>query len=173
MLVQACIVHVLAAVFIVASGEVRPAGRSEVLLRESDVVFSRAEPLERVFDLSLGEGFAGARIDAATIEVTIDADGEADSFVPFLLVAQAVEPDGQGGYRVLPGYVARELILSPGEGQPIRMLATSLVRGWVGSEGPAYLRILVEEPVESERPSGAIRVVSGGGVMGRIVALVR
>jgi hypothetical protein len=171
--VQTGLTYALAAVLTAASAEVRPAGRSEVLLRESDVLFSRAEPLERVFGLLLGEGLADVRIDAATLEFTIDADGEADSFVPFLLVAQAVEPDGQGGYRVLSGYVARELILLPGEGQPVRMLATSLVRRWVGAEGPAYLRIVVEEPVEPVRPPGAIRVVSRGGVLGRIVALVR
>ncbi len=144
-----------------------------MLLRESDVVFSRTEPLECVLGLSFNEAFTDARIDAAAIELTIDADGEVDSFVPFLLVAQAVEPDGRGGYRVLSREIARELILVPGEGQPIRMLATSLVRRWANSEGSVYLRILVEEPVESGRSPGAIRVVSSGGVLGRIVVLVR
>lgn len=77
--------------------DTRPIGRSEVLLRESDVVFSRAEPLERVLRVSLGEGLTGARVDVATIELTIDVEGEPSSFVPFVLVAQAVEPDGPTG----------------------------------------------------------------------------
>ena len=86
---------------------------------------------------------------------------------------QSVEADGEGRWRVRSVDIAREIVLTPGERQRVRMLASSLVRGWVGSDGPAYLRIRVEEPAESARPPGAIRIVSSGGVLGRLVALVR
>ena len=154
--------------------ETRVVGRTEVVLRDSDVVFSRAEPLERVVRVSLGEGLAGARVDVATIELTIDVDGEASSFVPFVLVAQAVELDTRTGeYRAASPVRAREPVQQPGEGQPIRMMATGIVRYWAATGDVAYLRVYVDEPVASGRPADSIRFVSAAGSLGKMVLLTR
>ena len=149
-------------------------GRTEVVLRDSDVVFSRAEPLERVVRVSLGESLAGARVDAATIELTIDVDDEAPSFVPFVLIAQAVELDARTGeYRVASPLLAREPVQQAGAGQRLRMMATGIVRYWAVSGEDAYLRIFVDEPVTSERSADSIRLVSAAGSLGKIAVLAR
>ena len=154
--------------------ETRVVGRTEVVLRDSDVVFSRAEPLERVVRVSLGEGLAGARVDVATIELTIDVDAEASSFVPFVLVAQAVELDARTGeYRPASPVLARQAIHQPGASQQIRMMATDIIRYWAADGEQAYLLIYADEPVASERPAESIRFVSAAGNLGKMVLLTR
>jgi hypothetical protein len=69
--------------------------------------------------------------------------------------------------------LARELILLPGQERPVRMMATSLAHRWAGSGGQGHVRIFVEEPSESDRPPGSIRLESAGGTLGKIVLLVR
>jgi hypothetical protein len=146
--------------------------RFEVIVRESDVVYSNTERLDIV--ARLGAPAAGrTRVDAALIEVTLDVGGDALSFVPFVLVVTAVEPTGSAGeYRPVSNQLARELIQQPGAGQAIRMDATGLVRHWLAG-GELYLRIEVDEPVTTERAVESIRLAAMGGVLGKIVFIMR
>lgn len=154
--------------------ETRVVGRTEVVLRDSDVVFSRAEPLERVVRVSLGNELASARVDVATIELTIDVNGEVSSLVPFVVVAQAVELDARTGqYRSASPVLARQAIHQPGAGQQIRMMATNIIRYWAADGEQAYLRIFADEPVASDRPADSVRFVSTAGNFGKIVLLTR
>jgi hypothetical protein len=174
--------ELIASAVLLVGGVVSPAlgtdsavvGRIEIILRDADVVFSRADPLDNVVRVSLGEGFTGARVDVAAIELTIDVDDEASSFVPFMLVAQAVELDTRTGeYRAASPVLAREPVQQPGAGQEIRMIATGIIRYWAATGEEAYLRIYADEPVASDRPADSIRFVSAAGSLGKIVLLAR
>ena len=148
------------------------ASRTEIVVRQSDVVYSSTERLDVVARLA-APAPGQRQLDAARIELSLDVEGDASSFVPFVLVVTAVEPRGPAGeFRAVSPYLARELIQQPGPGQSIRMDASGLVRHWLATGGELYLRLEVDEPVASERAEGSIRLGATGGLLGRIVYIV-
>jgi hypothetical protein len=156
-----------------AAQTVAAVSRTEIVVRESAVVYSSNERLDMVARLAAPVP-GRSRVDAARIELTLDVDGEVSSFVPFVLVVTAVEPTGPTGeFRRVSPHVARELIQQPGAGQSIRVDAAGLVRHWLATGGELYLRIEVDEPVASERAEESIRLAGTGGVLGKIVLIAR
>lgn len=149
-------------------------GRTEVTLRGADVVFSRGEGFETVLRVPFSEGLAGLRVDGARIEIDIAVDGEVPSFTPFVIIATAAEPDPErpGEFRAVGNSVARELIFAPTLGCVVRLSATGVARVWAATSEDSYLRILVDEPIESNREPGFVRF-SSSDVLGRIVVLTR
>jgi hypothetical protein len=149
-------------------------GRTEVILRNVDVVFSREESFESVLRVPFPAGLADLRVDAARIEIEIVVDGEAASFTPFIIVAAAAEPDPEhpGEYRTLGQSLAREFIFEPTLGRVVHLPATAVARTWSASTGDAFLRILIDEPIRSNREPGSIRF-SNPDVLGRVIVLTR
>lgn len=154
------------------AADVARAGNVEIQLREADTVFSDEESLELVLQLAVPTSVFG-RVDVARVELVVDVGGEAESFVPFMVVISSVEYTGTvGEYRSLWPEVARELILQPGE-QVVRMDATRLVRRWLDAGGDMYLRIHAVQPVQLEHGTGSIQLRSDGGMIGKIVLVTR
>ena len=148
-------------------------GRTELLLRESDVVFSNSDPLEVVVRLAEMPTF-GARIDAVWIELTLTVSGDAEGFVPFIVVADAVLPTAAGGeYESAWPELAKEIILRPASGQQVRLDATRIMRHWRREGGELLLRVRVMDPVGPERPSDSIQISATGGVFGKAVLVTR
>lgn len=149
------------------------AGRTELELRETDVAYSGDEPLEVVLRLP-SRGAIGSRIDMARLEFTLDVDGDAGSFVPFMMVASLVEAVGpSAGYRPVCPEVGREVILLPGPGQRVPMDVTGFMRRWYEAGNELCLRIQVVEPLESARPSESIRLPGAEGILGQITLVTR
>jgi hypothetical protein len=148
-------------------------GRTEVMLRESDVIYSGSESLELVLRVGVPP-IGGTRVDLAWIEVTLDVDGEPEGFVPFLFVADAVLASGQGGsYEPAWPEAAREILSAPGYGRVVRLDATRLVRQWKIAGTELLLRLRVVEPTESARPPESIELSVSGGIVGKAVLVAR
>jgi hypothetical protein len=142
-----------------------------VLLEESDIVFSSPEGLEMVMRIAR-PGTMGLRVEAARIVLALNVEGEAESFVPFVLVLAAVEPVG-GEFRPISPYLAREIIQAPGTGLPIRVDVSGLVRHWPGTGRELYLKLTVDEPTDSGRSAESIQVAISEGLVGRLVVVTR
>ena len=148
-------------------------GRTELLLRESDVVFSNSDPLEVVVRLAEAPTI-GARIDAAWIELTLTVSGDTEGFVPFIVAADAVLPTGAGGeYESAWPELAQEIVLRPAAGQQVRLDATRIMRHWRREGSELLLRVRVVDPVGPERPSESIQIFATGGVFGKVVLVTR
>ncbi len=148
-------------------------GRTEILLRESDVVFSDSDPLEVVVRLAEAPT-VGARVDAAWIELTLTVSGDSEGFVPFIVVADAVLPTGAGGeYESAWPELAQDIVLRPASGEQVRLDATGIMRHWRREGSELLLRVRVVDPVGPERPSESIQISVTGGVFGKAVLVTR
>ncbi|HEX5130846.1 MAG TPA: hypothetical protein VFX92_00015 [Candidatus Krumholzibacteria bacterium] len=158
---------------VVSLAQATAVGRTEIALRESDVVLSESDPLEIVIRLADAPAF-GARVDAAWIELALSVGGEVEGFAPFMVVVDVVLPSGPGGeYEPASPVAAREVVLQPGSGQAVRLDATRIVRHWREAGGVLYARIRVVEPAGSNRPAESIQLSSTSGILGRAVLITR
>lgn len=158
---------------VVSLAQAAAVGRTEIALRESDVVLSESDPLEVVVRLADAPA-VGARVDVAWIELTLNVSGELDGFAPFIVVVDAVLPNGPAGeYETAWPEAAREVVVQPGSGQPIRLDATRIARHWRGEGGELLLRIRLVEPAGSERPAESIQLSVTGGLLGKAVMVAR
>jgi hypothetical protein len=167
------LVMVTCVVLLATASEDAVAGRTELQLREADIVRSVNDPLEVVLRLASLPA-VGSRIDNARLELALDVDGDAATFVPFLVVTGLVDAVGPtGDYQPACPEAGRELILQPGVGKGVRMDVTGFMRRAYEAGGELYLHIEVVEPSGSTRPTGSIELSAVQGVLGKIVLITR